>query len=273
LLMLMTWIDFVDNSCDLLPHRMWCWHYAGRVAPKTSAEEARHHRHLSPTLRVSDSSTVRSTIGMRRVSETIRSGRALCNWHFSLPRRTRKKKKQLQAPLRVSSTSEQTDRWVLLDEQERSLSNSSSLLLLLRACRWGRWFQEAYGDWREKCMRVLCDGVGSEWKGKSSAAPLPPAVSKLLLVVTGGGYYSSIRLCPSLQLQLGLWSYCLFLLLLLGGCSTSSSFKVRKNGGIFGDCCCCCFRTLFQGGRGEAVVGLRRCWQQQLWQKWRARAC
>ncbi|CAN5960717.1 unnamed protein product [Sphagnum jensenii] len=36
-------------------------------------------------------------------------GRALCNWHFSLPRRTRKKK-QLQVPLRVSSTSEQTDR-------------------------------------------------------------------------------------------------------------------------------------------------------------------
>jgi hypothetical protein len=52
-------------------------------------------------------------------------------------------------------------------------------------------------------MRVLCDGVGSEWKGKSSAAPLPPAVSKLLLVVTGGGYYSSIGLFPSLQLQLG----------------------------------------------------------------------
>lgn len=48
--------------------------------------------------------------GMRRESETIRSGRALCNWHFSLPRRTRKKKKQLQAPLRVASTSEQTDR-------------------------------------------------------------------------------------------------------------------------------------------------------------------
>jgi hypothetical protein len=24
LLMLMSWIEFVDNSSDLLPHRMWC---------------------------------------------------------------------------------------------------------------------------------------------------------------------------------------------------------------------------------------------------------